>query len=322
MAFIDELKVSAKAGGGGNGVVRWLHQKGKEFGGPSGGNGGRGGDVYVHAVRDVALLARYTGTKQFNGERGEDGGNRNMHGKDGKDMTIDLPIGSVLTNLDTGEVFDLAEEDQQIMILKGGRGGLGNNYFKSSINRSPEDVTTGQQGQEADFTIELRLVADAGLIGLPNAGKSSLLNMLTNAAAKVGSYAFTTLDPNLGALFGFVLADIPGLIEGASSGKGLGHKFLRHILRTKMLLHCVSLESENILEDYNAVRTELASFSRDLATKKELVILTKADSVSPEQVTKALQLFKKEGKDVVAVSILDDSSIKVFQDTLLKHLQA
>jgi GTP-binding protein len=242
MAFIDEMKFHGKAGRGGVGVVRWRHEFSKEWSGASGGNGGRGGDMRVRAVRDLGILARYRNIKEFDAEKGEDGMKDSRHGRNGNDLVIDLPIGSIITDHRTGHTFQLLEEGENVRILKGGSGGLGNEYFKGSTNTTPMESTNGYDGEEADFSVELELVADAGFIGLPNAGKSSLLNVLTNADAKVGSYAFTTLEPNLGALYNFVLADIPGLIEGASEGKGLGHKFLRHVRRTKILFHLISLE--------------------------------------------------------------------------------
>lgn len=322
MALVDELIVHAKAGDGGNGVVRWLHLKGKEFSGPAGGNGGRGGSVYISGVRDIAILSRYTGTKEFTAGRGGDGESRSRHGISGKDVTIEVPVGSIITNQSTGEVFEILDENEPTMVLAGGRGGVGNEHFKSSINRRPEQSTPGSLGQEADLRIELRLVADAGLVGLPNAGKSSLLNALTNASAKVGSYAFTTLDPNLGAFFGFVLADIPGLIEGASGGKGLGYKFLRHVTRTKMLLHCISLESEDPMRDYEIVRRELEAHSEELSLKPTVVVLTKSDSVSDQDRIKVEKLFLKKGLTVLHVSVLDDDSLKSFRDALVKILRA
>ena len=248
MAFIDEMKFHGKAGRGGIGVVRWRHEFSKEWSGASGGNGGRGGDVRVRAVRDLGILQRYRNTKEFDAEKGEDGMKDSRHGRNGEDLVIDLPIGSIVTDHRTGHTFQLLEERENVRILKGGSGGLGNEYFKASTNTTPMESTSGYDGEEADFGVELELVADAGFIGLPNAGKSSLLNVLTNADAKVGSYAFTTLEPNLGALYNFVLADIPGLIEGASEGKGLGHKFLRHVRRTKILFHLISLEDSRIEE--------------------------------------------------------------------------
>ncbi len=321
MALVDELKILARAGSGGDGVVRWLHLKGKEYSGPAGGNGGNGGDVYIHAVRDISLLGRYRGEKKFEAEDGGIGESYNRDGKGGKDLVIDLPIGSVVSNLATGEVHELMEEGQQQLVLKGGRGGAGNAVFKSSVNTSPTECTPGAPGEEAELAIELRLIADAGLIGLPNAGKTSLLNALTGASAKVGSYAFTTLDPNLGALYGFILADIPGLIEGASAGKGLGSKFLRHVARTKMLIHCVSLESENPLQDYETVRAEISAFGHGLADKPELIVLTKTDTTNKGGVDKATATFKKIGKKVTSVSILEDASVKALSESILTALR-
>jgi len=223
--FIDELKIQVKAGNGGNGVVRWLHIRGKEMAGPSGGNGGTGGDVYARAVRDVGILANYKNRKEFVGNRGEDGAKDSMHGKNGDILYIDLPIGSIITNLETQGKYFLEKEGETKLLAKGGRGGIGNEFFRSSINQAPMQSTTGSVGEKFDFYVEVELIADAGLIGLPNAGKSSLINELTNSKSKIGSYQFTTLEPALGDMYGFILADLPGLIEGASEGKGLGHKF-------------------------------------------------------------------------------------------------
>ena len=220
MAFVDEITISAKAGDGGDGVVRWLHLKGKEFGGPSGGNGGRGGDVNIRGVRDLNILGRYRGQSKFKAKNGNDGSNTEMNGKEGDAITIDVPIGSRVVNVDTKQEWEVLAEEE-ITILKGGRGGVGNARFKSSINQYPTESTPGDAGEEGTFYIEVRLIADVGIVGLPNAGKSSLLNTLTKANAKVGSYQFTTLEPNLGVFHSYVLADIPGLIEGASEGKGL-----------------------------------------------------------------------------------------------------
>lgn len=324
MAFIDELKMYMKAGNGGDGVERWRHEKGKEYGGPSGGDGGKGGDVIVRAVRDVHILSKYRHQKEFVAERGGDGGNDSLHGANGEDLVLNIPIGSIVRNLRTGAEVSLLVEDEEVLLLKGGRGGYGNERFKSSTNRSPKEHTPGAHGQDANFELELQIVADIGLIGLPNAGKSSLLNTLTRASAKTADYPFTTLEPNLGECYGFILADIPGLIEGASEGRGLGHKFLRHVKRTKMLAHLVSLENEDPMAVYETVRNELRAFDDELAKKKEIIILTKTDMVTPEQTKKVLTLMEKanpKAAAVFAVSILDDVVMKSFQDELLKLLK-
>ncbi len=314
--LVDELKIYARAGKGGDGIVRWRHEKYKEFMGPSGGDGGKGGNVFVRGVRDIAILSRYTSKREFFAENGQDGMKDSMEGRDGEDKIIDLPVGSVVTNLKTGEMIELVKEGESFMVLKGGRGGLGNEHFKSSINVTPQESTPGKNGEDAEFFVELRLIADAGFIGLPSAGKSSLLNELTKAKAKVGEYHFTTLEPNLGVFHGFVLADIPGLIEGASEGKGLGYKFLKHISRTNLLIHCISLESDDVLKDYKIIRNELEKFDKNLLDKKEIIVLTKSDTANDEKINNAKKELVGLNENISVVSILDDASIKKFSDYL------
>jgi GTPase len=321
MAFVDEIKVFIEAGRGGDGVVRWLHEKGKEFGGPSGGDGGKGGNVYVHAVRDLSILNRYKHKKKFKAENGEAGKNKAMHGKDGGDLIIDVPVGTVITNRNTGRQHFLVKEKETLLLLAGGKGGFGNDHFKSSTNIRPREWTQGEKGEQADFLIELELIADAGFIGLPNAGKSSLLNALTNAHSKVGAYSFTTLSPNLGDFYGFILADIPGLIEGASHGKGLGFSFLRHVKRTKIILHCVSLENKEVQLVYRIVRGELKEYGEGLSDKKEILLLTKSDLVDEYASQKAFQKMKEILNDVFIISIHNPKSIKDFQDFLIHTLR-
>lgn len=319
--LIDEVTINLSAGRGGNGVVRWRHEKGKEYAGAGGGNGGKGGDVYAKAIRDIGVLARFRQIKALAAGNGGNGENWGRHGKTGGDLVIEVPIGAVLTNLETKERFELLEEGEQKQVLKGGRGGLGNEHFKASTNVTPRQSTPGTEGESADFLIELQLIADIGLIGFPNAGKTSLLNTLTRAAAKVGDYPFTTLEPNLGAMYGFILADIPGLIEGASEGKGLGDKFLRHIRRTKLLVHCISLENDDFLTAYRTIQNELKAYDPMLSKKDEVVILTKTDLVDKKKITAAKKVLKKLNSKIYEVSVYDDVSIKKVTDTLVKLLR-
>ncbi len=316
MAFIDEAEIKASAGRGGDGVVRWLHEKGREYGGPSGGDGGKGGGVYATAVRDIGALARFRQVKEFKAQNGGGGKSNNMHGANGKDYTIELPVGSIIINRDTDERFELLKEGERVLLLIGGAGGFGNSHFKNSVRQRPKESTKGAIGESASFFIELQLIADVGLIGLPNAGKSSILNELTRAHARVGSYAFTTLEPNLGVMHNFVLADIPGLIEGAAEGKGLGHKFLRHVKRTKILLHCVSLEEKDLEKAYRSVRGELGKYSAELLQKPEVIVLTKSDLVEDRTQKDALVWAKKHSMIVSLVSILDSPSIKRLSDAV------
>ena len=322
MAFIDELKIYAKAGDGGNGVVRWRHEKYRPAAGPSGGDGGWGGSVYAVAVRDVHLLSKYRNQKEFSADKGGDGQKDSLHGAAGLDLEIMFPIGSIITNLSTDKKVSLITEGEKILLLKGGKGGRGNESYKSSTNRSPEQQTDGKSGEEADFFVELELVADVGLIGLPNAGKTSLLNVVSRAKGRVGAYPFTTLDPNLGECFGYIFSDVPGLIEGASEGKGLGHKFLRHVKRTKMLAHLVSLENEDPIATYKVIRKELEQYDKEMLLKKEIIILTKTDLIEEEQTKNILKQMKKLNPVVYTVSVYDDEAIKVVIENIIKEIKS
>lgn len=323
MALIDELKVHATAGRGGDGVVRWLHIKGNEKGGPAGGDGGRGGDIVLRGVRDLGALAAYRYTKKIRAENGANGDNNNKKGRDGEPIILRVPIGTVAKNQTTKESVEILEEGQEVVIFRGGQGGLGNPHFKSAVNQNPKEATPGKSGGAGDIHITLKLIADAGFVGFPNAGKSSLLNALTRAKSKVASYAFTTLEPYLGDFYGYILADIPGLIQGASSGRGLGSKFLRHIERTDLLVHLVSAEQEDVAESYRAIRKELESFGHNLVTKRELVVLSKADLLDEATLEKMKkELTQAAGKEPLVLSIIDDELLKAFSDRLAQELSA
>lgn len=320
--FVDELTIKAKAGNGGDGVVRWRHEKSVALGGPAGGDGGRGGDVYMRAVRDINLLSKYTGFKEFTAQSGDAGSKKSRHGGFGEDLYVDVPVGATVTDIERDRTYTFMHEGDVHKILKGGRGGLGNEYFKSAINRSPEQSTKGKRGEEGTFLIELSLIVDVGFVGFPNAGKSTMINALTNTKSKVGAYPFTTTEPHLGELYGFILADIPGLIEGASEGKGLGDKFLKHISRTKMILHCVSLEEENPLDAYKSIRSELEKYDPELLQKEEWALLTKSDLCEKGRAEEASALLKTHGvTDVHILSGVTKEGVKDFSDALVLHLR-
>ena len=322
MAFVDELTIHISAGKGGDGVYRMRHEKGKEFAGPSGGDGGKGGDVYVVGTRDLGLLFKYRHEKEFKAQDGGDGKKDSYHGANGEDLIIKFPIGTIIKNLESGKEIQILKENEPVLLLKGGDGGFGNEHFKSSIVQAPTRVTLGYPAEQGDFYVELRLVVDVGFAGFPNAGKSSLLNVLTNASAKVGAYQFTTLEPNLGAFHNYILADIPGLIEGASEGKGLGDKFLRHIKRTKMIAHLVSLENEDVLAAYKTIRAELEAYDKELAEKDEIILLTKTDMVDEATIMAAKKKLAKFKKPIFTISVYDDPAIKIFADEFVKILRS
>ena len=320
--LIDHVTLKIEAGKGGDGVVRWRREKGIPFGGPAGGDGGRGGDIYFRVIRDIQALSTYKHKKEWQADAGDAGQKRSMHGSDAKDMYLNIPLGAVVYNREYDKKYEFLEEGDFI-VLRGGKGGLGNENFKTSTNRTPEEFTKGERGEFATFDIELKLIADVGLIGLPNAGKSSLLNALTRAGAKIGDYPFTTLEPNLGVYFDYVLADIPGLIEGASEGKGLGHKFLRHITRTKMLVHLVSCENEDVAKVYKTIREELGKYDKELLNREEIIVLSKIDTVDKDTVKAKVKELEKvsKTKNIATLSLYEDETVKVFGDTLIKILE-
>ena len=305
--FIDEIDLTIGGGNGGNGVVNFHRAKYVPKGGPDGGNGGDGGDTYIISTRNLSVFNKYRQNDKKVAEGGGDGKSGLRRGKNGEDLTLEVPIGSIVFNKDTNERFELLEEGKKVLLASGGRGGRGNAEFKSSINTTPMEATKGDKAQIYNFKISLHLIADIGIIGLPNAGKSTLLNEITNANAKVRDYPFTTIDPNLGVFHGYIIADIPGIIENASEGRGLGHKFLKHIERTNFLVHLVSCENENPLESYKLIRNELGKFNEDLLKKEELIYLSKTDLVTEEKVQ---ELLKQMPKGTGTISIVDDVAME------------
>ena len=305
--IIDDVKIKVIAGNGGTGMVTF--SKIMMVKGPTGGNGGDGGNVFIEGVSDLGALKQFRYKKENKAENGENGKSGLHDGTNGNDLILHVPVGTVATNLNDGIVVEITQIGQRELIAKGGHGGRGNFLFRSAINTSPKEFEEGKPGQNFDIHLELKMIADVGFIGLPNVGKSSLLNELTNAKSKVANYAFTTLEPNLGVYFDLILADIPGLIEGASEGKGLGIKFLKHVERTKVLFHFISAESATPIEDYNIVRKELENHNPILLEKPEYIFLSKSDESNPENIKKIQKEFKKIKKEALPISIIDNDSI-------------
>lgn len=314
----DEATIKVSAGRGGDGVVAF--DKIKMSLGPTGGRGGDGGSVYFEGVSDIFALNRYRTLRNHLAPDGKDGRTNRGDGSSGKELILTVPIGTVVNNLKNKKSFEITETGQRVLVAPGGMGGRGNFSFRSAKNTSPQEYEEGKKGEEAEFILELRLIADVGLIGLPSAGKSSLINELTAANAKVGEYHFTTLEPNLGVMDRIIIADIPGLIEGAHTGRGLGIKFLRHIQRTKILLHCISSESDDLNRDYGIIRNELASYDKKLIEKKELVLLTKGDLFEKKELENKIKKIKTKSK-VIVVSIHDLDSLGKLQKEIHKLLQ-
>lgn len=324
--LIDDVTIKIKAGNGGDGKVSFKRNAQTAKGGPDGGNGGKGGDVYVKGNNDLTLLQQFQFKKSLRAEDGIKGDKNNLFGRKGKDLTILVPLGTRITDLLTKEIFDI-ETEETLLLAKGGKGGLGNTEFKSATNQTPRYAETGVVGQERQLRFELRLIADIGLIGLPNAGKSSLLKELTNATPRIGNYPFTTLEPNLGVMLvsphggdKIILADIPGLIEGASGGKGLGTKFLKHIEKTRLLLHCIDASSEDVLRDYKIVREEMIVYNKYIGKKQEVILLTKRDLVTEEEYKEKEKLMKKISSHVLSVSIYDMESLEKLKALLKKSV--
>lgn len=306
--LIDDITIRVKAGNGGDGAVAFNANMNSL--GPVGGDGGSGGDIYCEGVSDLSVLAQFRNKKEVKTDDGGRGRGQSIDGSNGKDLTIKIPVGTVIVNEEKGEEKEIVKIGERLLIAKGGRGGIGNFKFRSAINTSPRQFTEGKQGEAFAIRFKLKLIADVGLVGLPNAGKSSMLNELTGARSKVANYPFTTLEPNLGAYYELILADIPGLIEGASGGKGLGVKFLQHIERTKILFHFISVESESPSADYSVIRKELSNYSKELALKTEYIFLSKSDLVSEDILADKIAELNKIDVMAVPVSIHDADSME------------
>jgi GTP-binding protein len=306
--LIDEVTIRVKAGDGGRGAVAFDKNKGAI--GPTGGRGGDGGNVFLEGVSDLSALNAYRNRKDWEAGNGEHGRGQFRDGHTGKDIVLKVPIGTVVHNLTDKTDKEIIGVGERMMIAEGGHGGKGNFLFRSPRNTSPERFQEGLPGARATLLLELKYIADVGLIGLPNAGKSSMLNEITNARAKVANYPFTTLEPNLGTYGKLIIADIPGLIEGASDGRGLGDRFLRHIERTRMLFHFIPADSPNPEKDYRLIRTELGAHHPDLLKKPERVFLTKSDAVSKDELAKKLRALRVKHRNIIALSIYDPESIE------------
>ena len=326
MKFLDQVKIFVKAGDGGSGSPSFRREKFIEFGGPDGGDGGKGGSVILKSERNLNTLIDYRYQQHFKAERGGDGSGKNKTGKGGKNLVLKVPIGTQVFEEDNKTlIFDFKKEKEEFVIANGGKGGFGNTRFKSSTNRAPKKFTKGVNGEEYWIWLQLKTIADIGIIGLPNAGKSSLLASLTSANPKIANYKFTTLNPNLGvAMYDdkeITLADIPGLIEGAHTGTGLGIKFLKHIERCKTLLHLIDITEEDLVKSYKQVRNELKKYSKDLLKKEELVVFNKVDLIAKDQINKKISIFKKKvDKNVLSMSTIDKKTVSNIKSKLINYV--
>lgn len=328
--FVDKTKVMVQAGDGGNGAVSFRHEIYVDRGGPDGGDGGDGGDVIVRASRNQDTLATYRYHKLLKATSGESGSKRKRHGKNGHDLFVDVPVGTVVSKFETGEVIaDLTEDGQQAVIALGGKGGFGNAHFVSSTRQAPKVAEKGEKGEQLEIGLELKMIADVGLVGLPNAGKSTLLATISNARPEIANYPFTTLTPNLGVVdvdnkHSLLVADIPGLIEGASQGKGLGDEFLKHIERTSVLVHLVDAYLEDVATAYKTIQKELADYDKNLAKRPQVVVLTKIDGLDEQIVDDQLAKLKKVAPartPFFAISSKSKLGVKAFIYQLYKIAQ-
>ena len=326
MKFLDQVKIFVKAGDGGSGSASMRREKFIEFGGPDGGDGGKGASIILKAERNLNTLIDYRYTQHFKAEKGQNGMNKNKTGRNGKDLYLKVPIGTQIFEEDNKTLlFDFKNEKEEFVVANGGRGGLGNTNFKSSTNRAPRKFTKGTLGEEFWIWLQLKTIADIGIVGLPNAGKSSLLAAITNANPKIANYKFTTLNPNLGVATyddrEITIADIPGLIEGAHTGVGLGIKFLKHIERCKTLLHLIDITEENIENLYKQVRNELGKYSKDLLKKDELIVFNKIDLIDKNKLKEKKDKFSKKTKnEVLTISTFDKNSVAKIKSKLIKYV--
>ena len=326
MKFLDQVKIFVKAGDGGSGSPSFRREKFIEFGGPDGGDGGKGGSVILKAERNLNTLIDFRYQQHFKAERGGDGSGKNKTGRSGKTLVLKVPVGTQIFEEDNKTViYDFKKENEEFVVAIGGKGGFGNTRFKSSTNRAPKKFTKGAIGEEYWIWLQLKTIADIGIIGLPNAGKSSLLASLTSANPKIANYKFTTLNPNLGvAMYDdkeITLADIPGLIQGAHAGTGLGIKFLKHIERCKTLLHLIDITEKDLIKSYKQVREELKKYSKDLLDKEELVVFNKIDLIEKDQIKKKLSIFKQEiNKNAIVMSTLDKKTVSDIKSKLINYV--
>ena len=326
MKFLDQVKIYIKAGNGGDGSPSFRREKFIEFGGPDGGDGGKGGSVILKAVQNLNTLIDFRYQQHHKAERGENGSGQNRTGKGGEDLILKVPLGTQVFEEDNKTLlYDFTKIGENFIVASGGKGGLGNTRFKSSTNRAPRKYTKGMVGEEFTIWLQLKTIADIGIIGLPNAGKSSLLAAITNANPKIANYQFTTLNPNLGVASyddkEVTLADIPGLIEGAHEGTGLGTKFLKHIERCKSLLHLIDITNDDLKKSYNQVKKELQNYSKDLIKKKELIVLNKIDLLDKDIVKKTVKNFSKDKNcEVLTLSTLEKDSISKIKAKLISYV--
>ena len=316
MKFLDQAKIYVKAGNGGSGSSSFRREKFVEFGGPDGGDGGTGGSVIFESERNLNTLIDFRYKQHFNAEHGKSGSKKNKTGGNGNDLILQVPTGTQIFEEDNNTlIYDFTKDKERFVVATGGEGGLGNTRFKSSTNRAPRKKTLGKKGEEFWVWLQLKVIADAGIIGLPNAGKSSLLSRCTRAKPKIANYPFTTINPNLGVLSmnhkEVILADIPGLIEGSHKGVGLGDKFLRHIERCKVLIHLIDISEKDIIGNYLKIRNELSKYDKSILKKKEIVIFNKSDLVNMDLITKKLKNFKKETKkDFQTISLVSKENFE------------